>query len=133
MATPDELAKQLVDTLQEYGKTTSDDVQSIIEEVGKEACAKVKEASPRRKGAYRRGWKFKVEKRGNTTSIIVYNARYQLTHLLEFGHRTRFGTGKRGRTYGRKTSVAPSQHIAPVNEWAQREFEQRLMKKLGGG
>ena len=131
--TPEDLAEQLVETLTEYGKTTSEEVTDIIESVGKEARDRVKDASPRRKGAYKRGWKFKVEKRGNSTKITVYNAKYMLTHLLEFGHRTRFGTGKRGRTYGRKTFVSPQPHIAPVNDWAQSEFERRLRKKLGGG
>ena len=133
MASPEDLAKQLVETLAQYGKTTTEDVDSIIESVGKEACARVRDASPRRKGVYRRGWKVKIEKRGTTTSIIVHNTKYRLTHLLEFGHRTRFGTGKRGRTYGRKTFVSPQPHIAPVNDWAQAEFERLLRQKLGGG
>lgn len=131
--TPDELTRQITETLQEYGKTTSEDLESVIESVGKEACQQVKATSPRRKGGYRRGWKFKVEKRGTTTTIIVHNTKYMLTHLLEFGHRTRLGTGKRGRTYGRKSFVTAQPHIAPVNDWAQKEFERRLRQKLGGG
>lgn len=128
--TPEDLAAALADQLSEYGKTTTEEVDNIISEVGREACERVRAASPRRKGAYRRGWKVKIERRGSRTEVTVHNAkRYQLTHLLEFGHRTRLRSGK----YGSKAFVAAQPHIGEVNDWAQREVERKIREKLGGG
>ena len=128
-----DVSKQLTEQLREYGKLTTEEVDSIITEVGKEACEQVKNASPRRKGKYKRGWKVKIERHGTKTDVTVYNSQWQLTHLLEFGHKTRLGTGKSRRRYGRKAFVSGQPHIGPANDWAQREVESRIRKKLGGG
>ena len=116
--TPEDLAAALADQLAEYGKTTTEDVDSIIQEVGREACERVRAASPRRKGAYRRGWKVKIERRGSRTEVAVHNAkRYQLTHLLEFGHPKVNG----GRT-------KPFPHIKEVEEAAMKAYEDAVIK-----
>ena len=125
--TPDQLAAELTKTLAEYGKLARDDVQEIIESVGKEAKSRVTASSPG-KGKYRRGWKVKIETAGSKTSVTVHNRRYQLTHLLEFGHKTRL---KHGR-YGKKAFAAARPHIEEVNDWAQQELERRIRKALGG-
>lgn len=124
--TPEQLAAELTKTLAEYGKLARDDVQEIIESVGNEAKERVTAASPGRK--YRRGWKVKIETAGSKTSVTVHNRRYQLTHLLEFGHKTRLKHGK----YGKKAFAAAMPHIEEVNDWAQRELERRIRKALGG-
>lgn len=133
MASPDQIAQEITKTLETYGKLADDEIQSVLESVGREAVEKVKAASPRRKGRYKRGWKVKIEEKRTRTEVTVHNSRYQLTHLLEFGHKTRLGTGRRGRVYGRKGFVSAQPHIAAVNEWAQREAENRIRQKLGGG
>lgn len=134
---PDQLARELTKSLTEYGKLAQHEVHDILESVGDEAKSRVTAASPKGKrrgsGKYKRGWNVKIEESGSRTSVTVHNKRYQLTHLLENGHRTRIGTGRRGRVYGTKASVGAQPHIAAVNEWAQHEAEQRIRQKLGGG
>lgn len=133
---PDQLARELTKSLTEYGKLAQHEVHEILESVGDEAKSRVTAASPKGKrrgsGKYKRGWKVKTEESGSRTSVTVHNKRYQLTHLLENGHRTRLGTGKRGRVYGTKATVGAQPHIGAVNEWAQREAEKRIRQKLVG-
>lgn len=129
---PDQLSHELVKTLAEYGKLAQHEVHDILESVGDEAKSRVTSASPKGKrrgsGKYKRGWKVKIEESGSSTSVTVHNKHYQLTHLLEFGHRTRLKHGK----YGKQAAVGAQPHIDEVNEWAQRELERRIRKALGG-
>lgn len=130
---PERVAAKLTETLTQYGRLTQDTVQRILESVGDEAKTRVASLSPkgRRRGSgrYKRGWKVKIEESGSKISVIVHNRRYQLTHLLEFGHRTRLRHGR----YGRQAAAAAQPHIGEVNAWAQRELERRIRKALGGG
>lgn len=129
---PDQLSRELTKSLTEYGKLAQHEVHDILESVGDEAKSRVASLSPkgRRRGSgkYKRGWKVKIEESGSSTSVTVHNKHYQLTHLLENGHRTRLKHGK----YGKRAAVGAQPHIAEVNEWAQRELERRIRKALGG-
>lgn len=134
---PEQLARELTKSLEEYGRLAQHELHDILESVGDEAKSRVIAASPKGKrrgsGKYQRGWKVKIEESGSRTSVTVHNKRYQLTHLLENGHRTRLGTGRHDRVYGTKATVAAQPHIGEVNAWAQRELEQRIRQALGGG
>lgn len=129
---PDRLSSELAKSLSEYGKLAHHEVQEILESVGDEAKSRVASASPkgmrRGSGKYKRGWNVKIEESGSSTNVTVHNKHYQLTHLLEFGHRTRL---KHGR-YGVQAAAAAQPHIEEVNAWAQRELERRIRKALGG-
>jgi hypothetical protein len=129
---PDQLARELTKSLTEYGKLAQHEVHDILESVGEEARDRVTDASPKGKrrgsGKYQRGWKVKIEESGSRVSVTVHNRRYQLTHLLEFGHRTRLKHGK----YGKQSFAGAQPHIADANAWAQRELERRIRKALGG-
>ena len=95
----------------------------VIPQVAKEAAAKLRKQSPRRKGKYAKGWASKNEKGRLRVVSTVYGkpGTYQLAHLLEHGHAKRGG----GRT---KAEV----HIAPVEEWATKEAYDRIMDKVQG-
>lgn len=129
---PEKLAAELVKSLTEYGKLARHEVHDILESVGEKAVAMAADLSPkghrRGSGKYKRGWKMKLEETGSTVRVTVHNRRYQLTHLLENGHRTRLKHGK----YGKQAYVRGQPHIAAANEWAQRELERRIRKALGG-
>ena len=128
-SSPDQIAKELTKILSDYSELATDEVRDIITDVGNEAKNRVTEASPKGHGKYRRGWTVRAESSGSKVSIIVHNRRYQLTHLLENGHRTRYKTGR----YGSRSRAAARPHIGDVNSWAQEEVEKRIRAALGGG
>lgn len=123
----DGLEKAVEQILDEYGAEVTAEVREIIPEVGKEAAKQVKanalqKGLKRAKGGkhYANGWRVQVQDGRLTTSVVVYNAnKPQLTHLLENGH---------AKVNGGRVDGIP--HIAPVNEWAEKEVIERLEKRL---
>lgn len=97
---PEELQKELQKYLMQYREDIQEDVEEVVDKVTKEARDELKEKSPRRKGVvrntqYYKGWTVKLSKRGTTKyhKVVWNRTNYQLTHLLEFGHHKRDGTG----------------------------------------
>lgn len=116
------LSKQITEAMQQYSGIVSDTVEQIMKDVGKEAGQRVKAASPKDTGAYKRGWKVVAERQNGTISVTVHNKKYRLTHLLEDGHMTRNG----------KSRVAAQPHIRQVEEWAEQQVLSRIAKELKG-
>lgn len=103
--------------LADYGDEIKQGLAQDVEATGKECLKLVTQYSPKRTGAYRKGWRVKkfVDSR-NQVSMTVYNKpHYRLTHLLEDGHLNRDGS----RTEGKP-------HIEPAAQAA----EAILMKKV---
>ena len=74
-----------------------DNVSAISEnaaEAGHRAVKLLKQKSKVRTGAYKKGWKADVKTDETGTECTVYNRVYQLTHLLENGHKIKNQTGK---------------------------------------
>lgn len=127
-------AEQAFDELQKeitaYGSTVLFALQEVTEEVGKEAVQKLKSSSPRSSGKssfkgghYADKWTTESDRYGKTdTTTVVYNKKptYRLTHLLEHGWVAR--NGRR---------VPGQEHIAPVEQWVQKEVVDALARKLG--
>ena len=109
--------------LANYGSFVADVLTESIDEVSKEACKKLKQASGQfgGTGAYANGWMVTKEKKRLSVVATVHGKKptYALAHLLENGHAKRNG----GRTAARV-------HIAPVNDWAQDEVMDRTISKL---
>lgn len=111
------------DILDEY----STDIQEAITEeaqlVAKEAVSELKNTSPKKTGAYRKGWRSKTTKGKGFVECVVHNAtNYQLTHLLEKPHLKRNG----GMT-------TPKVHIAPVEQKAIKEYERNVENIIKNG
>ena len=123
----DEFTPAVEELLREYGDEVIKASQDTVEPLMAEGVKKLKAASPKDTGAYRRSWKEKtqMERFGAAGVIYASSPQYRLTHLLEHGHALRRG----GRTYGKVKGI---EHIAPVNEWVQEEYERRLLLKLKG-
>ena len=112
---------QLNDILEEYSKEVEDTTRKVTKEIAKESASKLRSNSPRKTGAYASGWTSKMT---DEKTAVVYNKKKpQLTHLLENGHVIRNKKGSYGRVGGRK-------HIAPVADWAENEFIQKITRKL---
>ena len=121
--TIDNLAKTIMEGLQEYADVASADVKTAVRKAGKNVKAEISANAPKRTGAYAKSWTVKTEKEtANSLEVVVHSKnRYQIAHLLEHGHAKRGG----GR-------VAGIPHIAPAEEKAVKQLEENIMKKLGG-
>ncbi|MEK5390210.1 HK97 gp10 family phage protein [Margalitia sp. FSL K6-0131] len=109
------LANEIARQLALYTSEVAEKVEAIKEDVTKEAVTLLKEKSPKNTGDYAKSWaKKKVGK-----NIVIYNRKYQLTHLLEKGHVKREG----GR-------VAAKIHIRPVEEMIVEEYVNRVERVL---
>jgi len=95
--------------------------QAALKENITDACkdgrAYLRANSPKKSGAYAKGWSDKVEENaeGSYTGTVYNKNHYQLTHLLEKGHAKRNG----GRVQG-------IPHIEPAFEQMQADMEEGL-------
>lgn len=121
--TIDNLAKTIMEGLQEYADVASEDVKTAVRKAGKSVKADIAANAPKRTGAYSKSWTVKTQKEtANSLEVVVHSKnRYQLAHLLEHGHAKRGG----GR-------VAGKPHIAPAEEKAIKQLEEEIIRKLGG-
>ena len=121
--TIDNLAKTIMEGLQEYADVASEDVKTAVRKAGKNVKTEISANAPKRTGAYAKSWAVKTEKEtAHSLEVVVHSKnRYQIAHLLEHGHAKRGG----GR-------VAGIPHIAPAEEKAVKQLEEDIMKKLGG-
>ncbi|MDA1797693.1 MULTISPECIES: HK97 gp10 family phage protein [unclassified Bacillus cereus group] len=110
-----DFASELTRELQRYANVVEEKLESEIDEVGDIAVGKLKQDSPKKTGAYRKGWRKKKE--GN--SVVLHNTQGQLTHLLENGH-AKAGGGR----------VPAQVHIRPVEEYVINELPRRIERAL---
>ena len=121
----DALGAEIAKMMEEYATEVAGDVKEEAKAVAKEAVKELKTTSPEdpgsKKGHYKDGWTSKVESENSVSiGIRVYNKKKPgLTHLLEKGHAKRGG----GRVEG-------IPHIAPVEQQAIKDYEQRLKERL---
>ncbi len=119
----DDLADAIMDGLKEYADLASDEMKSAVRKAGKTVKNEISANAPKRTGAYSKSWTVKSTKEtSESLELVVYSKnRYQLAHLLEFGHAKRGG----GRTRA-------FSHIAPAEETGEKELEETIRKALGG-
>lgn len=113
---------QMEKILNEYVQEVEDATKHALDSVSKEATSMLRSTSPKGPKGYAGGWR---SKKLDPKTVVVYNGKLPgLTHLLENGHAVvnQYGsTGKRARAI---------KHIKPVEEWAQTEFPERVMREL---
>ena len=118
------MASAINDILTDYAKTTTESVKKAITETGKEIQADIKAGSPIKSGKYAKSWSVKNTKESShALEVTVYSKnRYQMAHLLEFGH------AKRG---GGRTRAIP--HITPAEERGIRKLEEKIEREIRNG
>lgn len=126
---PENLGKELQEYLTQYKEDIDEEVVETTNTVIKEAKQELIQTSPRsgiaRNTKYYKGWTIKngVKSRAvrNKYTRVIWNkTNYQLTHLLEFGHHKRDGTGW----------VEAQPHIQQVEEKYGQEFADLLKTKI---
>jgi len=126
---PSELQKAVMDYLENYVEDIQEDVEESTDIVTKEAKQELIQTSPKsglaRNTKYYKGWTIKIgartrKKSYKYTKVIWNKTNYQLTHLLEFGHHKRDGTGW----------VDAQPHIRQVEEKYGEKFADLLDRKI---
>ena len=117
----DQMAHVIMEGLQEYADLATDDLKNAVKKAGDEAKKDIQNNAPVKTGAYKKSWTVKTTKEtSNAMEVVVHSKnRYQLAHLLEFGH------AKRG---GGRTRAFP--HIAPAEQRAAELLEREVEAAL---
>ena len=117
----DQMAHVIMEGLQEYADLAMDDLKAAVKKAGNEAKKDIQANAPVKTGKYKKSWAVKTTKEtSNAMEVVVHSTnRYQLAHLLEFGHAKRNG----GRT-----RAFP--HIAPAEARAAELLEKEVERAL---
>ncbi|KAB2441377.1 HK97 gp10 family phage protein [Bacillus luti] len=110
-----DFASEIARELQRYAKVVEENLEDEIEGIGDIAVDKLKQNSPKKTGAYRKGWRKTKEGKG----VVLHNTKGQLTHLLENGH-AQVGGGR----------VPGEVHIRPVEEYVINELPKRIERAV---
>ena len=118
-----ELADAVMEGLVEYAEVATEDMKAAVKKAGQTVRKEIQAGAPVKTGAYKKSWAAKTTREtSNFMEVTVHSRnRYQLAHLLEFGHAKRGG----GRVSG-------SPHIAPAEEKGIRQLEDEIKKALEG-
>lgn len=152
--TPEQLVETLVDACATYTDDVKKKVHKGIDKIAREAKPEVKEKSPKRKKkapnipydqntikhlkelgielkgedkSYNESWTTTKTESNGVYTVTVHNKKWQLVHLLEFGHLTRKGTG---RTAGKgKESTEAIAHVEPTQKHVEEKVD-KLLEEL---
>jgi len=117
------------DLLNEYSLDIQEGIDKEAQEIAKQAVIELKATSPKRpkSGKYARGWRVNTKKGRGFINCTVHNAtNWQLTHLLENGHRI--------MRNGEKVGVADAKvHIRPVEQKVINQYQQDVEKLIKNG
>lgn len=119
-----QMASVIMDGLKEYADLDTDDLKAAVKKTGNEVRKQIQSTAPKASSKYSKSWSVKTTKESsNGMEVTVYSRnRYQLAHLLEFGHAKRGG----GR-------VAARPHIAAAEQAGIESFEQAIERSLRNG
>ena len=119
----EELASEVMKGLTEYSKLATTDMKKAVRKAGNEVRSEIQANAPKDTGAYAKSWAVKKMKESSEKLEVVVHSknRYQLTHLLEYGHALRGG----GRAKAQP-------HIAPAEEHGIEGLEKAIERALKG-
>ena len=119
----DELSVELKKELKEYSQKIADQIKEGASKVAKECCEEIRDTSPIKTGAYKKGWKAKVvyENQENIRIVVHNAAKPELTQLLENGH---------AKVNGGRVEGTP--HIGPAEERAKQRFLRKVEEAVKG-
>lgn len=116
----EDTASTIAQALTEYDQEVADKTKKVVDKVSKETVERLQQISPKRTGVYAESWKRKKAYEDTRTKRnTVYNPKkYQLTHLLEYGHSSKYG------------EVKGIPHILIANKEAAEKLEQGIKRTL---
>ena len=115
------LADAVMEGLLEYAELATEDMKAAVKKAGQTVKKEIQGGAPVKTGAYKKSWAVKTTREtSNFMEVTVHSRnRYQLAHLLEFGHAKRGG----GRVAGRA-------HIAPAEQMGAEKLERDVIHAL---
>ena len=119
-----DLSAEVMRQLSEYAELTTEGMKEAVQKAGKTVQKEIKGNAPKRTGAYSKSWTVKKTSESSRSLQVTVHSRnrYQLAHLLEFGHAKRGG----GR-------VAAQPHIADAEQKGIEQLEQEIARCIKNG
>ena len=116
-----EMAGEIMKGLEEYAMLATEEMKEAVMDAGKAVRKEIKNTAPANTGKYAKSWRVKkVNESSTALGVVVHSKdRYQLAHLLEFGHAQRRG----GRTEAQP-------HLALAEEKGAKKLEADIEKAL---
>ena len=120
----DSLSEIVMKELNEYADVACDEMKEAVKSASTLVRDQIKATAPKSTGAYAKSWSTKnTRETSRSLEVTVYSRnRYQLAHLLEFGHAKRGG----GRVSGRA-------HIAPAEQAGIEQLEKDIERCIRNG
>jgi Bacteriophage protein of unknown function (DUF646). len=117
----DNMDDVIMKELEKYANLATDDMKDAVKDTAKSIKSDIEGSAPVLTGRYKKSWKIKkIRENANSLDVLIHSSnRYQLTHLLEFGHAKRGG----GR-------VAGKPHIEPAAEKGEQDLIKAIEEKL---
>lgn len=118
----DKMADAVNAQLQSYARLTATEVKKCVRSAANHVKSEIQKNAPERRGKYKKSWKIhKESETSNKLSLRVQSDIYQLTHLLEYGHKDPTGT---------YLAAKPYPHIKPAEESGQEKLISDIEKAL---
>ncbi len=117
----DNMDDVIMKELEKYANLATDDMKDAVKDTANSVKKDIESSAPVLTGRYKKSWRIKkIRENANSLDVLVHSSnRYQLTHLLEFGHAKRGG----GR-------VAGKPHIEPAAEKGEQDLIKAIEEKL---
>ena len=118
------LASEVMKQMEEYSSVTAEGMKKAVKSAGKTVRQEIKATAPARSGDYAKSWSVKKANETSTKlELTVYSRnRYQIAHLLEYGH---------GLHQGGRTRAFP--HISEAEAKGAEQLENDIERMLRNG
>ena len=118
-----DMADVIMQGLNEYAELATEDMKEAVKHASATVRNDIKANAPADTGKYAKSWTAKkVRETSQTLTMVVHSRnRYQLAHLLEYGHAKRNG----GRVEGKV-------HISSAEQHGIRQLQEEIERALRG-
>lgn len=123
----DDLKSAIMSSLDNYQKDVTVKLKDEIRKANRNGLKMVKNKSPERTGVYGKSWSSKKMFENNQAlRYWIHNKKkWQLTHLLEYGHyKWLWGIDKSPER------VEAKPHITPTAKWVQKELPKGVKQRI---